>query len=248
MTQRTSALDRTEAMDLAATEYQRCSELLSSLSASEWTTPTACPGWDVRQMAAHMLGMVELAASVLESRRQTRRATVGGAFDLDELTALQVRERADWSGPRIAERYARRWPAALRGRRRAPGFVRRRSIPPLSVNGAPEVWTLGYLLDVILTRDPWTHRMDIGRAVGREPVLTREHDGAIVADVVAEWSARHGKDYTLHLTGPAGGTWRAGADGPAIELDAVEFCTVLSGRARQRRPRDPDEHRGAVLG
>lgn len=230
MTQRTSALERRTAMELAATEYRRCADLLSSLSASEWRAPTECPGWDVRQMAAHMLGMVELAASVLESRRQTKRATVDGAFDLDELTAVQVRERADWSGPRIAERYARRWPAALRGRRRAPGFVRRRSVPPLLVNGAPEVWTLGYLLDVILTRDPWTHRMDIARALGREQELTRDHDGAIVADVVAEWSERHGKDYALRLTGPAGGTWQVGTDGPAIDLDAVEFCRVLSGR------------------
>jgi hypothetical protein len=52
----------------------------------------------------------------------------------------------------------------------------------------------------------------------------------LVADVVAEWSRRHGKDYTLHLTGAAGGTWTVGANGPHIELDAVEFCRVLSKR------------------
>jgi hypothetical protein len=51
-----------------------------------------------------------------------------------------------------------------------------------------------------------------------------------VSDVVAEWSRRHGKDYTLQLTGPAGGTWQVGSNGPRIELDAVEFCRVLSGR------------------
>lgn len=230
MTQRKSALERHTAMELAATEYDRCSHLLSSLSANEWAAPTECPGWDVRQMAAHMLGMVELAASMREGMRQTKRATTGGAFDLDELTALQVRERADWSGPQIAERYAHRWPAAVKGRRRTPWFVRRRAIPPLPVNGAQEVWTLGYLFDVILTRDPWTHRIDICRAVGRDPVLTREHDGAIVRDVVDEWSARHGKDYTLLLTGPAGGTWQKGTNGPVVELDAVEFCRVLSKR------------------
>jgi uncharacterized protein (TIGR03083 family) len=231
MTQRKSALERPVAMELAATEYRRCAELLLSLSEGDWAAPTECPGWDVRQMAAHMLGMVELAASVRESTRQTKRATVAGAFDLDELTGLQVRERADWSGPRIAERYAGRWPAALKGRRRTPWFIRRRSIPPLPVNGTSEVWTIGYLVDVILTRDPWTHRLDICRALGREPVLTADHDGAIVSDVVGEWSGRHGRDYTLHLTGPAGGTWRAGVDGPVIESDAVEFCRVLSKRA-----------------
>lgn len=230
MTGRTSALPRRDAMNLAATEYCRCAELLQSVTVSEWAAPTECPGWDVRQMAAHMLGMVELAASVRESRRQTKAATLDGAFNLDAMTALQVRERADWPGARIAERYARRWPAALRGRRLAPGLVRRRAIPPLPVNGATEVWTLGYLLDVILTRDPWTHRIDICRSLGRRPLLTPEHDGAIVADVVAEWADRHGKEYSLRLTGPAGGSWQVGNDGPAIELDAVDFCRVLSGR------------------
>jgi hypothetical protein len=61
-------------------------------------------------------------------------------------------------------------------------------------------------------------------------VLTAEHDGQLVADVVAEWALRHGRPYRLHLTGPAGGTWSTGSGGPDLELDAVEFCRVLSGR------------------
>ena len=63
--------------------------------------------------------------------------------------------------------------------------------------------------------------------------LTPEHDGALVADVVAEWAARHGQPYRLRLTGPAGGEWSSGTPGAAreeIELDAVEFCRLLSGR------------------
>ena len=36
---------------------------------------------------------------------------------------------------------------------------------------------------------------------------------------------------TLTLTGPAGGTWSSGTDGERIDLDAVEFCRILSGRA-----------------
>jgi len=73
MKPRTPALDRRTAMRLAATEYQRCAELLRSLDSREWAAPTACPAWDVRQMAAHMLGMVEMAASIREgSRRPTR--------------------------------------------------------------------------------------------------------------------------------------------------------------------------------
>jgi hypothetical protein len=40
--------------------------------------------------------------------------------------------------------------------------------------------------------------------------LTADHDGVIVAYVVAEWADRHGKEFLLTLTGPAGGTWKTG--------------------------------------
>jgi hypothetical protein len=50
------------------------------------------------------------------------------------------------------------------------------------VNGAPKTWSLGYVTDVILTRDPWMHRLDLARATGQDPVLTADHDGVIVAD------------------------------------------------------------------
>jgi hypothetical protein len=74
------------------------------------------------------------------------------------------------------------------------------------------------------------HRLEIAQAVGRSPELTPDHDGLLVADIVAEWAQRHGSPYTLHLTGPAGGSWSAGSDGPELELDAAEFCRLLSGR------------------
>jgi hypothetical protein len=93
-----------------------------------------------------------------------------------------------------------------------------------------ETWKFGYLMDIILTRDTWMHRVDIARAAGKPLVLTPEHDGRLVADVVSEWARRHGRPFTLHLSGPAGGTFSAGRDGEQIDIDAVEFCRILSGR------------------
>jgi hypothetical protein len=98
------------------------------------------------------------------------------------------------------------------------------------LNGVRAPWTFGYLIDVILTRDPWMHRLDIALATGTPLHLTADHDGVIVADVVGEWADRHGKDFELTLTGPAGGTWQAGANGPSWTLDAVDFCRAISGR------------------
>ena len=71
---RTAALPHETAMRLAATEYQRLLDLLRALGPEDWAKPTQCPGWDVRAMAAHALGMVEMAASIRENNRQVKLA------------------------------------------------------------------------------------------------------------------------------------------------------------------------------
>ena len=98
------------------------------------------------------------------------------------------------------------------------------------LDGVAETWKMGYLFDIVLTRDTWMHRSDIAKATGRPMELTAAHDGRIVADAAAEWARRHGKPCTLHLTGPAGGTFRQGDGGEEITIDAVDFCRILSGR------------------
>jgi hypothetical protein len=120
-------------------------------------------------------------------------------------------------------------PRALAARRSATKQQRERAYDPELPGEA--MWTFGYLHDIIYTRDSWIHRVDICRATGRAMQLTPEHDGRIVALVVAEWARRHAQPFTLTLTGPAGGRFTSGSAGVALELDALEFCRVLSGRA-----------------
>lgn len=181
-------------------------------------------------MAAHVLGMAEMAASVREMARQQRLAGKAGG-GIDALTAVQVRAHADLDGPAIAAALEVTAPRALRGRRRLSRVAGQVTLPEEQVNGdIREHWRIGFLLDVVLTRDVWMHRIDVCRATGREPELTSGHDGVLVADVVAEWAQRHGRPYELTLTGPAGGQWSSGTGGERVELDAVEFCRLLSGR------------------
>jgi uncharacterized protein (TIGR03083 family) len=226
-TPRAPAIPHGEAMRLAETEYQRFLDLLRSLGPQDWSKPTDCPGWDVRAIAAHALGMVEFAASVREKRRQVKLAGQRGGVFIDALTELQVEERAGMTPDQIIDRFAARAPNAAQSRRHTPALVRRSS---RLVGVQEEVWALGYLIDVILTRDPWMHRIDIARATGASLVLTPEHDGRIVADIVAEWAARHGKPYELRLSGPAGGRWTSGRGEPVIDIDAIDFCRAVSGR------------------
>ncbi|MDP3892375.1 maleylpyruvate isomerase family mycothiol-dependent enzyme [Nocardioides sp.] len=227
------AIPRPDAMRLAATAYQRFAAAIAELSDEDWERPTDCAEWDVRAMVAHVGGMADFAASPLEMRRQLRLAKASGREpSIDALTQLQVEEHVHLSPTDLVAAARRSGDRAARGRRRTPGLIRRRRLPePQVVNGRTEFWSIGFLTDVILTRDTWLHRIDVCRATSREPVLTAEHDGRIVADVVAEWAARHGRPYRLTLTGPAGGTWASGDDGDLVVMDAVDFCRTLSGRA-----------------
>lgn len=229
-TPRTSILDRPTAMRLAATEYERFAAQLAALDHDDWSRPTSCPAWDVREVACHVLGMAAMIASMREGSRQRKAARARGGVFIDALTALQVEERANLTPAQVREGFVVMAPRAATARRRLPALLRRMRTPPETVNGRSEVWTLGYLTETILTRDTWMHRVDIARATGRDLLLTADHDGVLVADVAAEWAGRHGRPCTLALSGPAGGTWSWGVAGPAIELDAVEFCRVLSGR------------------
>ena len=60
--------------------------------------------------------------------------------------------------------------------------------------------------------------------------LTAEHDGRLVADIVAEWADIHGQPFELVLEGPAGGKFSQGIDGERVEIDAIDFIRTLSGR------------------
>jgi len=219
-----------EWMALAEVEYARLDALLRTFSDDDWQRPTDCTEWDVREMVAHLVGAAESNARQREFVRQAwhgRKLRNGGPL-VDGINAVQVRDRASVSGPRLVNDLREASRRGVRARRRLPAALRRVPLPfgpPLGTK------PLGYLTDRIYTRDAWLHRVDLCRATDRELDLTAEHDGRIVADVVDEWARTHGKSYELTLRGPAGGRWSSGQAGEAHDLDAIEFCRIVSGRA-----------------
>src|SRR4051794_17293090 len=102
---RSSALDRDTAMRLAATQYDRFLAQLRLLDDADWAARTTCPGWDVRTMASHVLGMAEMAASLRQQVHQQRAAARAGG-GIDALTGVQVRERSSLSPNDLTERFA----------------------------------------------------------------------------------------------------------------------------------------------
>lgn len=226
-------IDRAEARTLAAAENERVLYLLTTLSEEEWTRPTDCTDWNVRDVAGHLLGAVEGFTSpraLVHMMRAAKKAAGDGSF-VDGMTAVQVRDRAGLTHAELLGRFAAAEPRSTRFRARIPAAFRAIPMKQELLSGETETWKLGYLLDIILTRDTWMHRVDIARATGRELVLTNDHDGRIVADAVAEWARRHRRAFTLELTGPAGGTFTGGSGDEPITIDAVELCRVFSGRA-----------------
>jgi uncharacterized protein (TIGR03083 family) len=236
-----AALPYADAMELQRVELDRTIALLRTLDPADWTARTDCPDWDVRRMELHVLGACEAGASLRENLHQLRAATRhrtqhGGPLEA-ALSAVQVRERDELQPAQLLERLESVAPRTVRGRSRLPRLFRRMG---MKVDGpVVERWTLGYLSSTIYLRDLWMHRVDACLATGRDLELTTEHDGRIVADVVAEWCRRHGRAVELVLLGAAGGAYRAvgsagdkgvGGGPVRIELDAVEFCRTLAGR------------------
>jgi uncharacterized protein (TIGR03083 family) len=227
-----------EAIDLQAVELARTVALLSTLDERDWTAPTDCPAWDVRRMYLHVLGACEAGASMRENVHQlkaarARRKKVGGPLEA-ALSAVQVKERDDLEPAEVVARLEKIAPKTVRGRRRTPSLVRNHA--KLAVDGpVHETWRFGYLLGTIYLRDLWMHRVDAARGTGRTLELSADHDGRIVADVVAEWARRHGRPFVLELDGPAGGTFvhrPEATDAERIDTDAVEFCRTLADRSR----------------
>lgn len=231
-------IDHTEAMHLTAAENARLLGQLRELTDAQWQAPTDCSRWTVRDVVVHLIGSAEGQASPAEFIRQLRAgrklaAEIGAEHWVDGLNEAQLRARADWTPAMLPDLWERHSAAALKARRRMPAPVRALPLLPIGTGlGVRIGWQpLRYLFDMGFTRDVWMHRMDIARAAGIAPDLTPEHDGWIIADIVAEWSRRHGRPYTLVLTGPAGGEFVAGDGGEPQTVDAVEFARILSGRA-----------------
>jgi len=232
-----------EAMQLQAVELDQTIALLRTFTGDDWSSQTECPDWDVRRMYLHVLGACDAATSIRENVHQMRAAkrhqkTNGGPLEAG-LSAVQVRERLAVTPDELVDALARTAPITVKKRTKLPSLLRRAK---MKIDGpVVETWALGYLVDTIYLRDLWMHRVDATRSTGRELVLSAEHDGRIVEDVVAEWSRRHGQPFELTLTGPAGGSFTSAGSAAAtqpnsesvamLEFDAVEFCRILAGRA-----------------
>jgi uncharacterized protein (TIGR03083 family) len=222
-------LSHDDAMGLAKLEYERFGELLATLADEHWSVPTDCARWDVSNVTSHLIAMSRAFASFPREFIRQQRASKPlrrelGLSSFDAWTEYQATMHP--AGLGLVASYREHYPRALR-RREGLKVLRPVRFPQPPYGW----WSLAYLMDEILTRDVWMHRVDISRATGRDLVLTPEHDGRFVRSIVRDLGARWSRPFALVLTGPAGGGYVNGAGADEIEVDAVEFCRILSGRS-----------------
>ena len=226
-------IEHAEAMRIAAVENARFGAALRALDPGDWGKPTDCARWDVRGLAGHVVGSAAGQASPREFVRQVRKgkpivAEIGAEYWWDGMNELQVREREQLTVGELIAEWDDASARALKARRRLP-----RPIAWLPLLALPEPVgrkPVSYLFDMGFTRDLWMHRIDLTQAAGTAFDADAEHDGRIVADLIAEWAVTHGEPFELVLTGPAGGTFVSGANGERVETSAVDFCRTLAGR------------------
>jgi len=235
-------LTHREATALASSELERFLALVESLESDEWEKPTVCPLWNVRQMLAHVTGAAAAFAHWSQFKRQflprgQRPYREAGFTMLDALNQIQVDDRATASSAQLIRELREAGPRAIGVRNRLPWLLRALRLP-IPMTPFTGLIPLGYLTDLIFTRDMWMHRLDICRATGHEMTQTREHDGRITALVVRDLARiltpkLAGQAVAYELTGIAGGGFCLGENArprASITMDVLDFHLLAAVR------------------
>jgi len=200
----TTALPRPYVATGALKEYEAFAALVESLSDTEWRTPSRCAGFDVRDVAGHVIGLAEDVAAGKPGSRNAEAEAASVRDDTPSQAAARLRaalvsitalaEAADemWNGP----------------------------------SGVPDL-TLG---EGVLTLwfDAYVHADDIRAAIGRVP---ERGDGlhASVVYLAGELTKSGWGPATLALDGEP--RLDIGAGGREMTGDPLQFVLVATGRA-----------------
>ncbi|MDI9637071.1 maleylpyruvate isomerase family mycothiol-dependent enzyme [Geitlerinema splendidum] len=237
------ALTPAEAASMAEEELKRFLALLETLADADWSQPTACILWTVKDIAAHqsahVYGFTSRRAFFSQlSPRKLRLYLKQGFNLLDAWNQSQVDLRRDLSPAELIAEIRHHASDSLRNRSRIiPGLLRD---IPLPLPGLDQPRSLAYVIDLIYTRDMWMHRADICTATGRTMDMDGTYDARQVALIIRDLAQKavHGLGgYSAELTisGAPGGSFRIGsgaAPEAVVAMDAITLGELTSGRAK----------------
>jgi uncharacterized protein (TIGR03083 family) len=203
---------------LFAPERQSLLTLLRDLSEEEWQTPTVCPGWTVKDVALHLLGVDVGNLSIRRDRFYDRSTRGPEGESWEELVTFLAGLNQSWveASCRISPRLLCEL-LTFTGEAMSDYFL---GLDPMAVGEAvcwagPDpapVW-----LDVAREyAERWVHQQQIRDAVACPGFKESQYFAPVLATFVhalplALQNAEDGPGETLRLviTGDAGGTWIA---------------------------------------
>lgn len=240
-------------------------DLLRRLDADEWAKPTICPGWSVKDVAAHVLGDHIGRLSMHRDGFHVLHPQDGEAFSafLDRINAEWVTAARRISPPMLIELLSTIGNQIVE-------FWQTVNLDEL---GGPVRWAghgpHPYWLDVAREyTEYWTHQQQICDATGRSGLTAPHYLGPVIdtfmrglPHTLRDVTAPQGATLQMSVTGPGGGDWTC-TRGPdhwrlhhqphpqptaRLELDADttwRLCTrgITPEHAAEHARTDGDQH------
>ena len=198
-------------IDLFAPDRAALIDLLTNLSEKDWQRPTACPGWSVRDVATHLLG-VDLGN--LSIRRDGFRGLSPGPGEGTVAFVNRINDEWMRAGQRLSPRVLRELLAVVG----PPLFTYFASLDPFAI-GSGVSWAgldqAPVWLDIAREyTERWHHQQHIRDAVGRPGQTAPRFLQPILATFAyalprafQDVPAPSGTTVQLRVTGEAGGDW-----------------------------------------
>lgn len=227
---------RIDTLDLFPAERTALLDLLAGLTDDEWAAGTACAGWSVKDIAAHLLGD---DMGLLSGRRDGYRATdtEGVNFDnWDELIAFIDRRNAIW-----VEAMRRLSPRVLIDSLRMTGGQTQAVFESLDLEatGGMVNWASDQRVPVWMElareyTERWTHQQHIRDAVNKPGLKDRTMFGPVLDAFIralprtyARVNAPDGTGVGCIIHGEAGGRWALHRGDGLWKLYALESTDPL---------------------
>jgi uncharacterized protein (TIGR03083 family) len=210
-------------VDLYPIERAALLDVLDALDAAAWERDTVCPGWAVRDIAAHLVG--DDLGRLARDRDGYRPAT---RHDGEDLVTFVNRQNAEW-----VQAMGRLSPSVLMSLLRVGGRETQQHFEALDpfATGGPVSWATGdepapVWLDLAREfTERWHHQQQIRDAVGAPPLT----DPRIFRPVIAAFAHAlprtfhaierpEGTAITLVVSGESGGAWSIVREGNAWRL------------------------------
>ena len=217
-----------------AEQQSELRSLLDGLSSEEWSAPTRCEGWDVKDVVLHVAQTNEMAIASVDGKFDEFLVEMGRgvapAADVDEGAARMVERDRAMSNGEVRDRFS-------------TGAAELLARVDAADPHARVQWVAGQLSVRTLTTtrlaETWIHSGDVAEAIGRTlaPGARLQHIARLAWRTLPYAFARAGRTMSgpvaFELVGPQGEAWAFRPDDAAVTTihgDGVELCNVAARR------------------